>query len=93
MIRLSAQDASFLTLETRDTPMHIGFLLTFKLPPRAPANYMQKLHARLERMAVDAEPFNQRLCRGRAASVSSGWRSRACTARSLNALGRCGNAR
>lgn len=61
MIRLSAQDASFLTLETRDTPMHIGFLLTFKLPPRAPANYMQKLHARLERMAVDAEPFNQRL--------------------------------
>ncbi len=61
MIRLSAQDASFLTLETRDAPMHIGFLLTFKLPPRAPANYMQKLHARLERMAVDAEPFNQRL--------------------------------
>ena len=26
MTRLSAQDTSFLTLETRDTPMHIGFL-------------------------------------------------------------------
>ena len=63
MTRLSAQDASFLTLETRDTPMHIGFLLTFKLPPRAPADYMQKLHAKLERMAVDAEPFNLKLVR------------------------------
>jgi WS/DGAT/MGAT family acyltransferase len=61
MTRLSAQDASFLTLETRDTPMHIGFLLTFKLPSRAPADYMQRLHTRLERMAVDAEPFNQQL--------------------------------
>ena len=61
MTRLSAQDTSFLTLETRDTPMHIGFLLTFKLPPRAPADYMQKLHARLERLAVDAEPWNLQL--------------------------------
>ena len=41
--------------------MHIGFLLTFKQPGNAPADYMQKLHALLSRFAVDVEPFNLRL--------------------------------
>ena len=58
---LNAQDASFLALETPDCPMHIGFLLTFKLPPNAPDDYMQRLHERLERHPVDASPFNLRL--------------------------------
>lgn len=61
MSKLSTQDASFLILESPDTPMHIGFMLTFKLPKGAPADYMQKLHAKLERFAVDVEPFNLRL--------------------------------
>ena len=61
MARLNTQDASFLMLESPDSPMHIGFLLTFKLPKGAPADYMQKLHAKLERFAVDVEPFNLRL--------------------------------
>jgi diacylglycerol O-acyltransferase len=47
MVKLNAQDASFLMLESARAPMHIGFLLTFKLPPRAPA----ELHAEAARAA------------------------------------------
>lgn len=61
MVKLNAQDASFLMLESAGAPMHIGFLLTFKQPGNAPADYMQKLHAKLSRFAVDVEPFNLRL--------------------------------
>jgi len=61
MRRLSAQDASFITLESSTMPMHIGFLLTFKKPSGAPADYMQKLHEKLRRFPVDVEPFNWRL--------------------------------
>ncbi|HNE02427.1 MAG TPA: wax ester/triacylglycerol synthase family O-acyltransferase [Plasticicumulans sp.] len=61
MQRLSAQDASFITLESSTRPMHISFLLTFKTPPGAPADYMQKLHEKLRRFPVDVEPFNWRL--------------------------------
>lgn len=61
MAKLNAQDASFLVLEAPGAPMHIGFLLTFKLPPGAPADYMQKLHTKLMRFPVDVAPFNLRL--------------------------------
>lgn len=61
MAKLNTQDASFLMLESPDSPMHIGFLLTFKLPKGAPGDYMQKLHAKLACFAVDVEPFNLRL--------------------------------
>ena len=61
MAKLNTQDASFLMLESPDSPMHIGFLLTFKLPKSAPGDYMQKLHAKLACFAVDVEPFNLRL--------------------------------
>lgn len=61
MARLNPQDASFVMLETPDAPMHIAFLLTFKLPPRAPGDYMQKLHAKFMEFPVEVEPFNLQL--------------------------------
>ncbi len=61
MAKLNAQDAPFLVLEGPDAPMHIGFLLTFKLPAGAPVDYMQKLHAKLARFPADEAPFNLRL--------------------------------
>lgn len=61
MPKLNAQDASFLMLESPEAPMHIGFLLTFKLPKNAPGDYMQKLHAKLARFPVDVEPFTLQL--------------------------------
>ncbi len=61
MVKLNAQDASLLLLESSGAPMQIGFLLTFKLPPRAPVHAMQTLHARLARLPVEVEPFNLRL--------------------------------
>ena len=58
MARLNAQDASFLILESPDSPMHIAFLLTLRLPPGASPAYLQDLYAKLLRYPVDAEPFN-----------------------------------
>jgi diacylglycerol O-acyltransferase / wax synthase len=61
MVKMGLQDASFLRLESPTTPMHIGFLLTFKLPPKAPRDYMQRLHEKMQRFAVDSPPFNYRV--------------------------------
>jgi len=61
MVKLSTQDTLFLTLETPEAPMHIGILMTCKLPKGASPDFMQKLHGRLVRFAVDSEPFNLRL--------------------------------
>ncbi|MBK6280928.1 MAG: wax ester/triacylglycerol synthase family O-acyltransferase [Gammaproteobacteria bacterium] len=61
MVKLNAQDVSFLALEGPAAPMHIGFLLTFQLPDKASIDYMQKLHDRLMRFPVEVAPFNLRL--------------------------------
>ena len=74
MAKLSTQDTLFLTLETPEAPMHIGLLMTCRLPKGASPDFMQELHARLERFAVDSEPFNLRLMEKRGlASYSRSW--------------------
>lgn len=65
MTKLSTQDTLFLKLETPEAPMHIGLLLTCKLPKGASPHFMQELHAALGRFVVDTEPFNLRLVQGR----------------------------
>lgn len=64
MAKLSAQDASLLRLESPESPMHLGLLLTCRLPAGAGADYMQELHARLAGFPVESEPFNLRLVQG-----------------------------
>lgn len=61
MVKLSTQDTLFLKLETPESPMHLGLLVTCRLPKGAKADFMQDLHARLARHPVDCEPFNLRL--------------------------------
>lgn len=61
MLKLSTQDALFLTLESPEAPMHIGALITCRLPKGARGNFMQELHARLARSTAETEPFNLRL--------------------------------
>lgn len=70
---LSPIDAAFLRMESPRTPMHVGGLLTFRLPPNAPRDYLRKLHERLRRQPVTTPPFNQQLARGRLRKLAPAW--------------------
>ncbi|MBP6105036.1 MAG: wax ester/triacylglycerol synthase family O-acyltransferase [Steroidobacteraceae bacterium] len=61
MAELSTQDTLFLKLETPEAPMHLGLLMTCRLPKGASPDFMQELQARLARFAADSEPFNLQL--------------------------------
>jgi WS/DGAT/MGAT family acyltransferase len=59
--RLNPLDASWLYTESRETPMHVGALLPFKLPQGAPDNFLQRLMADLRAHRRFAPPWNRRL--------------------------------
>jgi WS/DGAT/MGAT family acyltransferase len=61
MIRLNPLDASWLYTESRETPMHVGVLMPFKLPDGAPKDYMRKLMTDLRRHRRFAPPWNRKL--------------------------------
>lgn len=50
MEKLSAQDASFLKLESDRCPFHVGGLMLFRLPVDAPANYVRRFARRSGRL-------------------------------------------
>ena len=61
MGRLSPLDASWLTLESPEKPMHVATLAIFSLPEDAPRNFMQQLYKRFRTLDGIARPFNQKL--------------------------------
>lgn len=66
--RIPPLDLSWLVLENRDTPMHVGGLLTFTLPDDAPPDYLQNLAASLREQRAFQEPWNLK--------VSPAWRNK-----------------
>ena len=50
MEKLGPQDAGFLKLESARCPFHVGGLMLFKLPEKAPANYVRQFAKRSGRM-------------------------------------------
>lgn len=57
---LTAVDQLFLTLETRNQPMHIGGLFLFKLPEHADENFVSDLvQQMLKQKTPPSFPFNQ----------------------------------
>lgn len=50
MEKLSAQDASFLKLESDRCPFHVGGLMLFRLPENAPDNYLRRFAKRTGRL-------------------------------------------
>jgi diacylglycerol O-acyltransferase len=73
MNRLGPIDAAFITLETPRTPMNIGALLTFRLPEKAPRNYLRQLFQTLREQAVITPPFNYKLVQKRLARIAPAW--------------------
>lgn len=59
--RLPILDASFLGMETRDTPMHVGALQIFTLPKDAPANFVKAIVDRYRAPLAVATPWNLKL--------------------------------
>ncbi|MES0873998.1 WS/DGAT/MGAT family O-acyltransferase [Sinimarinibacterium thermocellulolyticum] len=65
MHRLSPIDAAFLRMESKRTPMHVGAMMTFKLPDDAPADFCQRLVQQMREQPFMPYPFSCRLARGR----------------------------
>lgn len=59
--KLSLLDSGWLTMETRETPMHVAGLQLFALPPNAPADYLEQLHREMRDVPRVGRPFNQKL--------------------------------
>jgi WS/DGAT/MGAT family acyltransferase len=59
--RLNPLDASWLYTESRETPMHVGALMPFKLPEGAPQDFMRQLMSDLRRHRHFAPPWNRKL--------------------------------
>ncbi len=60
-VRLSPLDAAWLFTESRDTPNHVGGLLTFRLPAGAPRDFLRSLMAEFRTHRIFAAPWNRRL--------------------------------
>lgn len=58
---LSSLDATFLRMESTRTPMHVGALLTFRLPEDAPPDFVQQLTDKMRESPFMPEPFGFRL--------------------------------
>ena len=55
---LSPLDAAFLRMETKRTPMHVGAMMTFKLPDDAPPDFVRKLMEQMRSKPFMPTPFN-----------------------------------
>jgi diacylglycerol O-acyltransferase / wax synthase len=60
-IRLNPLDASWLYTESRETPMHVGALMPFKLPEDAPPEFLRNLMSELRKQRQFEAPWNRRL--------------------------------
>jgi diacylglycerol O-acyltransferase / wax synthase len=58
---LNPLDLSWLMVESRETPMHVGGLIPFTLPDDAPADFLRSLLADFRAVSEVAAPWNYRL--------------------------------
>lgn len=61
--RLSLLDATFLQIETRDTPMHVAGLQVFRLPKNAPADFIKIVVQTLRGPEKLARPWSLKLAK------------------------------
>ena len=73
MKRLSPIDAAFLRMESTRTPMHVGCMLTFRLPENAPEDFFRTLVKRMRSEPFLPEPFNSRLEHTGRFALRPGW--------------------
>lgn len=75
---LSPLDAAFLRMESRRTPMHVGALLVFQLPPDAPPDFLRKLLHQMREQPFMPPPFDCRLAQSRLGQLLPRWEPVQC---------------
>lgn len=68
--RLSVLDSTFLRIETADTPMHVGALMTFRIPEGAGPGFVAGVVSRFRAPVPLRRPFNQMLHKGKAGGLA-----------------------
>lgn len=71
--RLSPMDASWLYVESHQTPMHVGGLMIFELPKNAPPDFFQQLIAEFREHREFHAPWNRRLKSTRLKALAPVW--------------------
>jgi diacylglycerol O-acyltransferase / wax synthase len=71
--RLDTQDAAWLLVESRETPMHVGSLLVFSPPAGSDATYLQGLAARLRGARSVAPPWSYKLAARPLGRLAPAW--------------------
>ena len=71
--KLNPLDASWIMVESTETPMHVGSLTIFSLPDSAPADFIKNLVAHLRASETVAPPFNYKLRSGALKTVLPAW--------------------
>jgi diacylglycerol O-acyltransferase / wax synthase len=70
---LNLLDASWLLVESAETPMHVGALMPFSLPPDAPADFLGRIMATFRAATSVAPPWNRRLLMPRMRGLVPVW--------------------
>lgn len=75
---LNPLDISWLMVESRDTPMHVGGLISFSLPEDAPADFLRRLLADFRSCSDVVAPWNHRLRRPGLRGLRPVWEEESC---------------
>ena len=73
MKKLNTMDASWLMVESRETPMHVANLAIFSLPKDAPDDFMQQLVTRAKASKEFVSPWNLKLRGGALSKLVPAW--------------------
>ncbi|GAB3673437.1 WS/DGAT/MGAT family O-acyltransferase [Salinisphaera aquimarina] len=71
--RLNLVDMAWLNVETERAPMHVGGLLTFRIPDDAPADLPRRIVEHYHQFTKAHSPWNHRLKAGRLQNVAPEW--------------------
>ena len=72
-IKLNPLDAAWLMVESTETPMHVGSLTIYSLPPKAPESFLKDWVAAMREHRNFAAPFNLKLANPSLKAVLPAW--------------------
>lgn len=72
-IKLNPLDAAWLMVESTETPMHVGSLTIYSLPPAAPPSFLKDWVAAMREHRHFAAPFNLKLANPSLKAVLPAW--------------------
>ena len=72
-LKLNPLDASWLMVESKETPMHVGSLTIFSLPKGAPDTFVKDLVGAMREQRQFANPFNLKLASAALKAVLPAW--------------------